>query len=344
MNPMSQDPLAAVRFVADANHAWAVGSNGRIFTTSDGGLTPWIAQASGAGTNFLADVDFASLSNGWAVGESGVISHYNGFGWTAGFQDGHDLHKLDVVDASHVWVVGNGGTILFWNGVAWSSQDSGSTRQLWDVAFADSNNGWAVGEKGTVLRTIDGGANWTSVTSGTTATLWSIALTDATHGTIVGAGGAIYKIADGALYLVSVPSPTTSLLYSVDFTDADHGWAVGMTTGGQGTVLAYTVPTPTTTTIGSKSSVTKGKTLKISGLVSPSAAPGTVKITKTRLVGKKWKSAGTVTVPVVGGGYSYSFKPKSTGKWRFVAQYSGGTVGYTNYAGSNSGIRTVRVK
>ncbi|MEI8083589.1 MAG: hypothetical protein WCI74_17270, partial [Actinomycetes bacterium] len=345
MNPVTADALGRVTFVADANHAWAVGSNRKIYATSDGGLTPWTTvQVAGVPTDFLADVGFAALNNGWAVGESGTIAHYNGFGWTVSTVGGHDLDAIAVVDANHVWVVGNGGTILFWNGSSWAAQDSGSTRPLRGVAFTDINNGWAVGGYGAVLRTTDGGLNWSSVTSGTMAWLNSVAMTDATHGTIVGMGGAIYTIADGALYLTAIPSPTTSVLYDVDFTDANHGWLVGAPTGGNATVLAYTVPTPTSTTISGPTSVSKGKNLKLSGHVSQSAAPGTVTIAKSRLVGKKWRSAGTATVALSGGAYKYSFKPRYKGKWCFVATYSGGAVGYANYAGSTSATKNVKVK
>jgi hypothetical protein len=47
---------------------------------------------------------------------------------------------------------------------------------------------------------------------------------------------------------------------------------------------------------------------------------------------------------VSGNKFTYSFKPTKKGKWRFVAKYAGGAVGYTNYAASTSGVKTVKVK
>jgi len=64
----------------------------------------------------------------------------------------------------------------------------------------------------------------------------------------------------------------------------------------------------------------------------------------TRLVGKKWRSAGSVKVSVVGGRFRYSFKSASRGKWRFVATYSGSVVGMTTYKSSRSGIKTASGK
>jgi hypothetical protein len=100
----------------------------------------------------------------------------------------------------------------------------------------------------------------------------------------------------------------------------------------------------TTTRLAGPSSVKAKKTLKLIGTVSSSSAPGRVTIAITRLVGKKWKKYATGTAVVVGGKFSYSFKPKYKGSWRFVAIYSGGVVGPTTYTSSKSGIKGVKVK
>ena len=86
------------------------------------------------------------------------------------------------------------------------------------------------------------------------------------------------------------------------------------------------------------------KALKLTGTLSPSTTAGKVTITMTRLVGKKYKSAGTANVTVARGAFSYSFKPKYKGSWHFVATYSGGAVGFTTYQASKSLTKTVKVK
>ena len=50
----------------------------------------------------------------------------------------------------------------------------------------EENNGTAVGDFGTILRTTDGGDSWTPQTSGTTKTLYGVSFTDANNGTICG--------------------------------------------------------------------------------------------------------------------------------------------------------------
>ena len=130
----------------------------------------------------------------------------------------------------------------------------------------------------------------------------------------------------GVYYLV-----TSADSHGVTYTIAVHG--------------TETMPAFTKTRLSSASSVKNKKTLKLSGTVSPSTAPnGNVTITKTRLVGKKWKSAGSATAKLVGGRFTYSFKPGYRGKWRFVAKYSAHTVGTTTYVSSKSATKSVTVK
>jgi hypothetical protein len=100
----------------------------------------------------------------------------------------------------------------------------------------------------------------------------------------------------------------------------------------------------TTTKLSGSSSATLKKTLALSGTVSPSTALGTVAITKTRLSGGVWKSAGSATIKVVSGAFKYSFKPTSRGSWRFVAKYSGGLTSKSAYKSSKSATKSVTVK
>jgi photosystem II stability/assembly factor-like uncharacterized protein len=58
--------------------------------------------------------------------------------------------------------------------MTWSPLTSGTTNALYDVYFFDENQGVAVGERGRILRTTDGGDGWQRVTSGVTDTLRSV--------------------------------------------------------------------------------------------------------------------------------------------------------------------------
>ena len=137
----------STRFV-DATHGWAVGDNGTILVTSNGGAT-WTGQASGT-ANLLWSVTFTDASHGWAVGANGTIL-----------------------------ATSNGGA-------TWTAQSSGTAQTLLGVAFTDASHGWAVGNAGTILATVNGGATWTAQTSGTANALNGVTFTDASHGWAVG--------------------------------------------------------------------------------------------------------------------------------------------------------------
>ena len=75
------DVLFGVSFT-DANNGTAVGSDGLILRTTDGGAN-WTNQTSGT-TSFLNDVSFTDTNNGTAVGENGTILRTTNGGTTLG--------------------------------------------------------------------------------------------------------------------------------------------------------------------------------------------------------------------------------------------------------------------
>jgi len=112
-------------------------------------------------------------------------------------------------------------------GGGWSMQSSGTTANLYDVAFSGATHGWAVGHGGAILATTDGGSTWSAQSSGTTASLMAVAFSDATHGWAVGYGGAILTTTNGGATWSAQSSGSSHNLFGVAFPDATHGWAVG---------------------------------------------------------------------------------------------------------------------
>src|SRR2546423_46327 len=101
----------------------------------------------------------------------------------------------------------------------WSWQNplpQGNTLEA--VKFIDANTGIAVGEKGTILRTTDGGATWIFHSIGTSVSLQGVSFTGASTGTVVGSGGAIFRTTDGGATWISQTSGTTNYIYGVSFT------------------------------------------------------------------------------------------------------------------------------
>lgn len=89
-------------------------------------------------------------------------------------------------------------------------------------------NGWAVGEKGTVMRTTNGGLDWEMVNLGTSETLMSVYMnTVSGDGWIAGANGAIFYTPDGGNTWVKQNGKTDKLLYAVSAYLGDCPWICG---------------------------------------------------------------------------------------------------------------------
>ncbi len=80
------------------------------------------------------------------------------------------------------------------------------------------------------------------------------------------------------------------------------------------------------------------------GTLIPEAAPGTVSVTRQRLVGGVWTNEGTTVVPVSSGEFDYAFRPTRRGIWRLVGSYAGAVDGHTTYTPANAWIRTIVVR
>jgi len=134
----------------------------------------------------------SSSTDAFAVGEAGVIAHYDGTNWNQ--QTSGTTQALYAVwgigSAGGVFAVGAAGTILRYDGSAWLPQTSGTTQTLYAVWGTSANDVFAVGAAGTVLH-YDGTA-WTAQNSGTTQSLYGI------WGT---AGNAVFAVGDGSTIL-----------------------------------------------------------------------------------------------------------------------------------------------
>jgi photosystem II stability/assembly factor-like uncharacterized protein len=108
---VSSRRLNAVCF-ATQELGWAVGAEGVILATADGGRT-WRPQESGVGDD-LFDVKFFDAREGWAVGSDGAMLHTvdGGHTWSAGRRvTAHGLERLFTV-GRRAWAVGFGGTVV----------------------------------------------------------------------------------------------------------------------------------------------------------------------------------------------------------------------------------------
>lgn len=108
---------------------------------------------------------------------------------------------LGIVRTSkHLVAVGDRGQILVSNnGRNWAQVKTPVRAPLTAVAFADENNGWAVGHDATILHTADGGKTWElqNFNAELEKPYLSVLFLDANNGFAVGAYGLASKTADG---------------------------------------------------------------------------------------------------------------------------------------------------
>ena len=107
---------------------------------------------------------------------------------------------------------------------------------LHDITFVDAQHGWAVGDRGVILATDDGGAHWHAQTSGVETPLLSVSFVDPQRGWIVGGNttplthrtnGIVLRTFDGGQTWERTETPTLPRLTHVQFFDAAHGMAAG---------------------------------------------------------------------------------------------------------------------
>ncbi len=109
----------------------------------------------------------------------------------------------------------------------WLQQNSDTTNHLTSVCFTDNNTGFAVGDSGTILKSIDGGENWSIINSGISAMLNSVFFINQNIGYIVGNYGTLLKTTNAGENWTPVSSGTSSNLLAIHFPTEDIGYAVG---------------------------------------------------------------------------------------------------------------------
>ena len=125
---------------------------------------------------------------------------------------------------------------------AWQRQQTGSMAWLHSLFFLDQNRGWAVGSRGTMLATTDGGTHWTSLVHPSEDTIRDVYFADELNGIIVcerniydlnsnaEARAYLMKTVDGGEHWKRVSmrgvNPDARIM-RVIFTGAGRGWAFG---------------------------------------------------------------------------------------------------------------------
>ena len=194
--------LTRVAFTDEGRRGWAFGEMGALYTTTDGGAS-WARQVVPT-KHLLLGGAFLASGAGWLVGAGNTI-----------------LINPDGGEQPQQWRAGNSPIIT-------------STR-FNAVSFADERRGWAVGERGLVLQTPNGGRSWFRQESNVSANLLDVKFLDGRTGWAVGAQGTIIHTTDGGAHWQVESSGTRHPLERLSVASRARAWAVGF----GGTIIGY---------------------------------------------------------------------------------------------------------
>ncbi|MFH1320098.1 MAG: YCF48-related protein [Bacteroidota bacterium] len=109
----------------------------------------------------------------------------------------------------------------------WATLNSNTTTNLSSVFFTDENTGYAVGNFGKILKTINGGADWTIQTNSISNGLNSVYFSNTDTGYSVGNGSIIKTTNGGTNWTQQLSGPPISMLNSVYFANSAIGYVAG---------------------------------------------------------------------------------------------------------------------
>jgi photosystem II stability/assembly factor-like uncharacterized protein len=173
---------------ADASNGMAVGSEGVLVRTSDGGVT-WTQE----------HTDASNTLHG--------LVQVNATTWVA---DGAGLNVLRSTDS----------------GASWNYVVTG-VKTWWDVSMTTQSIGWRVGSDGAIEKTTNGGSGWVAQTSNTPADLFGVRALSEQRAVAVGRDGAVVTTSDGGTTWTPRTSGVAVELQMVDALSGSSIWAVG---------------------------------------------------------------------------------------------------------------------
>lgn len=199
---------------------------------------PLIPRVDYWGIDFAnADLPTGQARTGWAVGEGGaVIKTTNGGQKWIWYESGVENTLRTVASVNNgqrVIAAGDGGIIIISEdaGETWIQLSSPTTRNIWNLQMITDEIGWMVGERGTALKTTDGGLIWVQQSMPyPTAPYWDVSFIDTLFGYMCTSSGIVLKTTDGGVnWIIQIAGDTRSLytIYAIDTLRASAGGFAG---------------------------------------------------------------------------------------------------------------------
>jgi|GEM_PF-1468667 len=225
---------------SSANVGYAIGNNGAVFKTADQGQN-WQQLNSGTTRNLLG-LFFVNDETGFIVGDSALVLSTTDGGATfvtkpvapavlgasvairsVAFHPGSSTIGVFAAENGAIIRTMNGGTSFIAANTSAVSHTGGYSK----VVFASATHGFAVGDRGTVARTTNGGNIWTRSASLGNIILNDVQFIDNRTGFIAGTGGLLRKTTNAGASWTAMNSYQSSSINSVYFKNGNLGWAVG---------------------------------------------------------------------------------------------------------------------
>jgi photosystem II stability/assembly factor-like uncharacterized protein len=219
-----RSPLTAIQFV-DENNGWAVGYEGVILHSADGGKT-WTVQnfAPSLDQPFL-DVQFLDKQHGFAIGAYGLFyeTHDGGTTWAAGTpaaitSGGFHLYRAIKLGSGDVMVVGE-------QGLMGLSTDSAQTwTELPKIYEGTFFSAAPIGQTGAIVCGLRGNVfysanarvgNWKKIETGTTNSMFGCAGIDANHAVLAGVNGILLMATLDSATVQPIPGPQQGVYSAV---------------------------------------------------------------------------------------------------------------------------------
>ncbi len=218
------------------NVGYAVGGDGTIIATSDGG-TNWEAINAGLGV-YLFAVKGIDANTWYVAGEGGLFMKTtdDGLNWDVfPTMTVADLRDFTIIDNRTFVVAGGSGFVAMSTdaGMTWTPMNSGASTSVNSVHFLSKTKGFIVGgdmtngATGFILKTENGGSTWTPTLLGIPAPLTAVRFATAQKGYAIGWKGLVYTTSDGGTTWVAGTMPVNANLNAISVVDANTAYCVG---------------------------------------------------------------------------------------------------------------------
>ena len=254
-----------VGFAVGSGSAGSPTSDADVWQTEDKGST-W-ANVTGlvpspfSGGDIKSAVRFQVDKNTWrllvASGQKAgsaqvAYSDDDGSTWTTvtvgatAWEGAAGADALFAFDREHIWFATDHGRVYFSDdgGATWTSQTSALTASLAHslngVKFSDYDNGYAVGDTDTIIKTNDGGENWSALTAPTSSDNVTALAVLSKYTLLVGSNAdGLWKSVDGGVTWTAVTftgQGTTGTVKGLDFVNELIGFMVHNTSAPLGSI------------------------------------------------------------------------------------------------------------